>query len=463
MSKEYDLIVIGTGPAASKMPVTVASAGWQVAVIDSETYGGTCGIKGCNPKKTIVEIARGVDSARRAVDGGAEVKLSIDWSRLIEFKRKFTEPVPRKRVEDYAEAGIDMYHGRASFDGPDRIRVGDDLLIGKHICIATGAKPRALGIPGEEHVSTSEDFLEMENLPGRVLFIGGGYISFEFSHVAAIAGAKVTILQRSDRPLKKFDPDLVERLCDRSRDLGIDIQLNTEVDGVEKISDGFTVHGSRDGEKTTYQTDLVVHGAGRVPQIDDLGLEKGNVDFDKHGIIVDEYLRSVSNPKVYAAGDVVGSSPPLTPAARHEGGVAASNLLEPSSRKVYDYPIPSVAFTIPPLARIGLLESEAVEQGLEVEVCHHNISKWKTHRRVGDKHAACKILVDKSTDRIIGAHIFGHRADEQINLFTLAMRAGVTASELHKTIFAFPTSGYDAGWMVSTDWCREARELIPED
>src|ERR1700674_4010621 len=160
--------------------------------------------------------------------------LQIDWPELMRFKRSFTEPVPKRREDGFEKAGIAAFHGRARFTGPTTVRVGEETLEGRYVVIAVGEVPADLEIPGTEHLTISDQFLELNELPRRILFIGGGYIAFEFAHVAALAGSQVTILHRGPRPLAPFDPDLVDQLVERTRELGIDIHLGTEAIGIEK-------------------------------------------------------------------------------------------------------------------------------------------------------------------------------------------------------------------------------------
>jgi glutathione reductase (NADPH) len=194
------------------------------------------------------------------------------------------------------------------------VGVGEDVLEGRKVVVAAGAMPRKLGIPGEQYVTTSDRFLELEELPRRIVFIGGGYISFEFAHVAARAGAEVTILHRGQHPLEVFDPDLVGQLVERTKRLGVGVEVGKAVVSVEKSDDKLSVHVSTVGEREVFEADLVVHGAGRVPEIDDLNLAAAGVQTEERGVSVNEYLQSISNPAVYAAGDAAASGlPPLTP------------------------------------------------------------------------------------------------------------------------------------------------------
>lgn len=423
-----------------------ASAGKKVAVIDSRSYGGTCALRGCDPKKVLVGAAEVVDWQRRMTGHGVIGEARIDWGELMAFKRTFTEPVPQNLEKGLGKQGIATYYGETRLIGPNRLQVGDDTLAGEHIVVAVGAKPVDLGIPGAEHVVTSTDFLELESLPERVVFIGGGYISFEFAHIAARAGSEVTILHRGERPLQGFDADMVAGLVDASRELGIDVRVNTAVTAVERQGDALAVHTG--GQTVT--ADLVVHGAGRVPEIDALDLDAGGVQHDlKKGVIVNEYLQSVSNPVVYAAGDAVATEGwPLTPVAVHEGLTAASNILK-GNHKTPDYlGTPAVAFTIPSLSRAGMTEDEATAQGLKFRVNHKDTSGWYSSRRTNEKYSAYKVLIEEGTGKILGAHLLGGHAGEVINMFSLAIRHGITASDVKTSIFVHPAASSDVAYML---------------
>jgi glutathione reductase (NADPH) len=376
-------------------------------------------------------------------------ELQIDWQELVRFKRSFTEPVPKNREEGFAKAGIAAFHGRARFVGSSSVQVNDEVLEGRYVVIAAGQKPADLQIPGTEYFTTSEQFLELDELPKRLLFIGGGYIAFEFAHVAARVGTQVTIAHRGARPLPQFDPDLVDQIVKHTRELGADVQLGAEVIGVEKSSGQLTVRASASGQKRTFEADMVVHAAGRVPEIDDMNLDGAGVEWDRRGVKVNGFLQSVSNPSVYAAGDAAASGgPPLTPVASYDGIIVAANLLKGNEKKPNYLGIPTVVFTIPPLASVGLKESDAREQNLKFKVKKEMTSGWYSSRRVGEKYSGFKVLVEEGTDRILGAHLLGSEAEEVINLFGVAMRSGMRAADLKHMLFAYPTRGSDLPYML---------------
>ena len=449
MLREFDLVVIGTGAAASTVAYECRSAGWEVAIIDSRPFGGTCALRGCDPKKVLVGVAEIIDSNERMAGRGVNSGAKIDWPTLMRFKRTFTEPVPENREKGFSSAGIAAFHGRAHFVDQTSVAVGEDILSAKHVVIATGARPATLNIPGEEYVTFSDEFLELDELPERIVFIGGGYISFEFAHVASRAGAHVTIVHRGRRPLPGFDPDLVDQLTRATRELGVDLRLKYAVEGIEKTSGHLSVTVSSDGQQQTIEANMVVHGAGRVPEIQDLALEKAGVKRSEKGVVVNDYLQSVSNPLVYAAGDAAASGGlPLTPVAGLEGRTVAANLLRGNHTTLNYVGVPSVVFTIPPVAGVGLQEEAAREKGLKFKVNSGDSSGWYSSRRVNVKYSGFKVLVEEGSGSILGAHLFGLHAEEVINLFALAIRSGLHASDLKEMLYAYPTSSSDVAYMV---------------
>jgi glutathione reductase (NADPH) len=450
MTTTVDVIVLGTGSAAQTVAYACREAGWQVAVIDSRPFGGTCQLRGCDPKKVLVGVAELVDWSRRMQGRGVSAPgLSLIWSEMIRFKRTFTDQIPERNEQSFQQAGIITRHGRAHFVGRTSVQVDDETLVGRNVVIATGARHAPLGIPGEEHLTTSTQFLELEKLPHRVVFVGGGYIAFEFAHIAARAGASVQVLQRGSRPLGKFDPDLVALLVQASQELGIEVHVNRAVTAVDRQGDHMQVRVRAGTQEHTVEADLVVHAAGRVPEIDDLKLEAAGVAYEKEGVLVNEYLQSVSNEAVYAAGDAVASGGfPLTPVAGMQGGIVARNLLEGNRHTPNYRGIPSVVFTTPPLARVGLLEEAARAQGLRFTMHHEDTSAWYSSRRVALPHTGFKVLVEEGTGYVLGAHILGQHAEELINLFALAIRTGLRATDLKEVVYAYPTSASDVGYML---------------
>jgi glutathione reductase (NADPH) len=448
MERQFDLVVVGTG-VTSAVATRCREAGWTVAVIDSKPFGGTCALRGCVPKKILVGVAEAVQSARDLAGHGVRANgVTLAWPELMRFKRSMVDPTPQRTEQAWARIGVEQFHGRARFVGPTTLALGDDRLIGGRILLAAGAKPAPLPFAGAERLTTSEEFLNLDRLPSRLVFVGGGYISFEFAHVAARAGAEVTIVHRGARPLEAFDPDMVDLLVKRTRELGIRVELDTEVRGVDAAAGGVVVRGLQNGSERRFEADLAVHGAGRVPDIDDLDLDVAGVKRDKGGVVVNQFLQSVSNPAVYAGGDAAANGPQLTPKADHDALVLTANLLKGNHRSPNYEGIASAVFTVPPLASSGLSDAAARTRGLRFRTNRQETSDWFNTRRVGETVSGFKVLVEEETGRVLGAHLFGPHADEVINLFAVAIRLGLRADALKETLYAYPTYGSDIRFMV---------------
>ena len=451
-AEDLDLVVIGAGTGANGVARACAKEGWRVAIVDSLPYGGTCALRGCDPKKMLVGVTEALDWADRMKGNGLRTEsIRIDWPEMMAFKRTFTGPMPARLEDGFAELGIETLHGTARFVGPQQVRVGRRTLKARHFHIATGARPTTLGITGEGLLSTSTDFLNLETLPERIVFVGGGFISFEFAHIARRAGASsVTIVHRGARPLVRFDPDLVALQVERTRELGIDVRLDSYVVDVAPAGDGLAVRIDTSTGSDVVECDLAVHGAGRVPNLDGLDLSVAGVDVTARGIVVSQAMRSVSNPAVFSAGDCADTGAPnLTPVSANEARVATKNLLAGEDVRSIDYPpIPTTVFTVPPVASVGLLEEEARAEGIDFDVRFRRTGDWCSSMRVAEPYAAHKTLIEKGTGRIIGAHVLGPGAEEQINLFAMAMGAGLTANQVKAVVFAYPSYASDLGSMI---------------
>jgi glutathione reductase (NADPH) len=447
--KDLDLIVIGGGTGGNGVARMAAAAGWSVTSIDSLPFGGTCALRGCDPKKMLIAVTEGVEWARNLNGKGLVAQSAIDWPEMITFKRSFTDIMPGRVEAGLEKSGITVLHGEARFTGRDTIEVSGKSLTAKHFHIATGARPMTLDIPGEELLATSTDFLDLPDLPDRVVFVGGGFIAMEFAHIAKRAGAgAVTVLEMMPRVLGNFDADLVAILSDATADLGIDIHTRSRVRKIEKGGAGFVVTYETSEGQQMVTCDLVVHATGRVPNIDKLNLEAAGVEYGRRGIKVSPFMRT-TNPAIFAAGDCADSGPNLTPVSANEGRIAGKNLLAGKDAREVNYPpIPSVVFTLPQVATVGLSEAAAREQGLEFETHFDKTATWYSSLRVGARHSAYKVLVEKGSGKILGAHLLGPGAEEQINLFGMAMAAGLTANQIKGLIFAYPSFASDIGSMV---------------
>lgn len=445
--EKFDVIVIGTG-SGSLVAKRCAKAGKKTAIIDSLPYGGTCALRGCDPKKVLVGIAHILALNKQLQGKGLSTPATASWKGLMKFKKTFTEPIPGKRENALKSTGVTTYHGRAHFISENTLQINEDILHAEKFVIANGARPRKLSIPGEELLIDSTAFLELQELPDEILFVGGGYIAFEFAHIVSSFGVKATIVHRGERPLENFDADLVKLLMKASEAAGIKIILKTNVKGISKENGRILIHAEQEGKEKTFSTLLAVHSAGRTADIDDLSLEKVNVSVGKKGVEVNEYMQSVSNPDFYACGDANDKGLPLTPVGGKEAIVLASNLLKGNHLKIdYGY-IPSNVFSLPPLASVGLTEDAAKIQKLNYKVNYEETTGWFASKRLNEPITAFKVLIDNKTDQILGAHLLGNNAEETINIFAVAMNADLKASQLKKTIFSYPTNASDIVYLI---------------
>lgn len=443
--QRFDVIVVGTGVAGRTAAGELSAAGKQVAIVDVREYGGTCALRGCHPKKILFSAAEVVERARGQAAHGVSGAVAVEWPSLIAFKRSLIDPMPAMLERGLTDSGVTVLHGAARFVASDMLDIGGTAYQAEHIVLATGAVPLPLGIPGAELAIDAEGFMAAPSLGARVAFIGGGYISFEFAHIAAAAGSAVTVLHRSSRVLKEFDPDLVDMLVRGYREAGIDVRTDAPVAAVRRAGDGYAVEL---GDGSTVACDMVVHGAGRVPDIAGLDLEAGGVEYGRRGVAVDATMRSVSNPRVFAAGDSAAVGPPLTPVGIAEARVAAANILQPGSTTFAPAAVPSAVFADPPLASVGLTEAQAKEGGLDVVVKLTDTSGWESSRRVGVRRSGAKTIVDRETGALLGAHLLGHGADEVVNVLALAIASGLTAGDLKSAIWAYPTAGSDIVYLL---------------
>jgi glutathione reductase (NADPH) len=280
------------------------------------------------------------------------------------------------------------------------------------------------------------------------VLVGGGYIAAEFSHIAARASAQVTILQHGERMLKQFDPDLVAWLMDSFGALSIDVRTKTTVEAIEKTGNTYRVLAASGSAKLEIEADLVVHAAGRAPALEMLDLGAAGIEVERSKLKLNAFLQSVSNPAIYAAGDAAQAGPPLTPVSSHDAKVVAANLLEGNHLRPDYHGVPSVAFTIPPIAAVGMTEQEAKDKGVTYRMKSQKASDWFTARQAAEPVYGFKVLVDEETDQVLGAHLVGPHADEVINVFALAIRHDLSAHDLKSTMFAYPTGASDIGYML---------------
>jgi len=448
MTPRYDIIILGGGNAGFGVSAVAAEAGKRIAFVEERDFGGTCPNRGCTPKKVLVAAGHALHEIETARAHGISVgPAKLDWAKLIDRTQAMIADIP-DRMAGLAEKRGEVYRGAARFVAPNAVEVGGQRLEADNVVIATGSRPRPLPIPGAELMITSDEVLTERQQPREVVFIGGGVIAMEFSHVYARAGTKVTILEALPRLLPGADKDAVNVIRAESERIGIAIRTEVKVTGIDKADGRLRVRFQQDGAEHSITADRVVNGAGRIANVEGLDLDAAGIKHDNIRIEVDDYLRSVSNPAVWVAGDSLVGPGQLSPLATYEGRIVGRNIVEGAKHKPDYSAVPTGVFTVPALASVGLTEGEAEKQGIDVEVAVNDMSDWFSARTYAETVAWVKTLVERGSGRIVGAHMVGHQGEDLIHMFAMAMRHGITAAQFKDQIFAFPTFSADLKSMV---------------
>ncbi len=444
MGQPFDIVILGGGNAGFGVSSVAHEAGKSIAFVEPWDFGGTCPNRGCTPKKVLVAAAHALHEIEVAPVHGIEVgKPRLDWGKLIDREKAMIDFIPGAMADLAGKRGS-VFRGSGKFVGPNSVAVGDEILEAEHIVIATGSKPRPLPIPGAEHMITSDEVLSEREQPEEVIFIGGGVIAMEFSHVYARAGTKVTILEALPRLLPRADADAVAAIQAESERIGIAVKTGVKVTGMAPAGDRLRVSFVHDGKEQSLEARRVVNGAGRIANVDELDLEAGQVEHDRIAISVDDYLRSTSNPAVWVCGDALVTSPQLSPLATYEGRLVGRNIVEGPKHKPDYAGNPNCVYTVPAMSSVGLTEEEAAAQGIEVKVSTSDMRGWFSGKSYGETVAWAKTLVEEGSGRIVGAHLVGHQGEDLIHLFAMAMKHGITAAAFKEQLFAFPTFSSDA-------------------
>ncbi len=448
VGKKFDVFVIGSGIAGQTAAKACVAAGLKVAIADRREYGGVCANRGCDPKKVLLGATEAWEKAKHLQGKGLKSMPKIKWKKLQKFKKKFTSAVPKKTEENFEKLGMKMYHQSTKFLGENTLSVEGKTVHADKIVIATGYEPRPLPFEGAKYLKQSDDFLNLKKLPKSILFIGAGYIGMEFAHMAARSGSKVTVIDFADRPLGPFDVELVKELTEYSKKLGIAFIFKADVKSLKKTKKKYKISYKKGGKIASLKAHMMFNTAGRIPSISDLDLEKGNVSFDEKGIETDAYLQSKSNSNVYACGDVSDQDLPLTPLSGRQGHVVGENIVKGNKKKLDTPVIPSVVFTLPNMASVGYSEDEAKDRYKNVVVKQGSVPNWFNAKRINAPVYAYKILLNERTEEIVGAHIIGPEAAETINLFAMAINTKMTARDIKRTIFTYPSWANDVKSMV---------------
>ncbi|CAH1851728.1 dihydrolipoyl dehydrogenase family protein [Convivina praedatoris] len=435
---DYDVLYLGSGHAAFDGAGILTAAGKRVAFVEEDKIGGTCPNWGCNAKILLeyaVALARQIKDSNGILNGNGK----IDWVKNQAHKRQVLDDLPDILQNIFEGLGVTYLFGQGKFVDAHTIQINDQQVTADKIVIATGEHSHRLDIEGHELLHDSKDFLAMAQMPEEMVIIGGGYIAMESASMAVAAGAKVTVILHSDRPLNAFYEKFVKKLMADLEAQGVNFIINANTQSVQETASGLLVKTDI-GE---LKTEWVLDATGRVPNTQNIGLDEIGVAYSKHGIIVNDHLQtSVDN--IYAAGDVVDKAvPKLTPTATFESQYL-SQLFIGKTQEPIDYPaIATNLFTSPRIAQAGISVEKAQAEPDKYTIVEKDVmGDW--YRQVDYEKAGEIALVYDQEHRLVGATEISERAEDIINSLLPAIEFGYTPEQLARLVTIFPTIGYSA-------------------
>jgi glutathione reductase (NADPH) len=434
---DFDLLVIGAGSGGVRAARVAAAYGARVAIAEEHRIGGTCVIRGCVPKKLLVYGANFAEDLVDARRFGWQIERSrFDWPTLRDNVLAEVSRLSRLYTQTLTNHKVQILEGRAVLTDPHSVTVGGRSVTADKILIATGARPHILDVPGAELGITSNEAFHLEQLPKRIVIAGGGYIANEFAGIFHQFGSQVTLINRSDQILRGYDEQIRDRLLQISLTKGIRFVFNCKLERILRHADSTLTLQPIGGEPL--HCDTVMFATGRVPNTQNLGLESAGVELDDKGAVrVDEYNRSTCE-SIYAVGDVTNRVQ-LTPVAIREGQAFADTVFGKKPTKVdYDC-IPSAVFSHPPLAGVGLTESQARNRLGRIRVYTSDFRPMKNVLAGRNERALYKLVVDERTGKVVGAHMIGPDAPEILQLAAVAVKAGLTKAQFDACVAIHPT------------------------
>ena len=436
---DYDLFVIGAGSGGVRAARIAAKHGARVAVAEEYRVGGTCVIRGCVPKKLLVYASKFAEEFEDAVGfGWTAEKVSFDWATLIANKDTEIDRLNRAYVRNLESAGAELILERAELADRHTIKLASGRkLTAKTILVATGATPFVpRHLPGHELAITSNEAFHLEKLPSRIVIVGGGYIAVEFAGIFQGLGVETVLVYRGEHILRGFDDDLRQHLSAEMRKKGVEIRTQADVAKIERSGTGVRVT-LNDG--TGYGAGQIMFATGRIPNVIDLGLDKAGVELTPHyAVKVDEYSRS-SVDNIYAVGDVTNRLN-LTPVAIREGHAFADTVFGGKDVKVDHAMVPTAVFSQPEIGTVGLTEAEARKRHKAIDIYKTSFKPMKHTLSGRDERMLMKLVVDATTDRVLGCHICGPDAGEMAQLLGIAVRVGATKADFDATMAVHPTA-----------------------
>ena len=441
LSMNVDLFVIGGGSGGVRAARVAAGYGATVAIAEEHRVGGTCVIRGCVPKKLMVYASRAPHEFEDAEGfGWSGGQPRFDWTTLR--TRRDAEVARLETIYGSLLDGskVETFRERAVIDGPGRVRLVDSgrIVEARTILVAVGARPTLEPpVPGGELAITSNEVFELDRLPERILVVGGGYISVEFAGIFAGLGSRTTLLHRGDKLLRGFDEDLRDALGEAYTKRGIDLALGTTIGRIDR-RDGALAATLSDGR--VVEADQILVATGRRPNTVGLGLDGVGIAVDAVGAVpVNEYSETAA-PGIYAVGDVTNRAN-LTPIAIREGHAFADTVFGGRPTAVEYGLIPTAVFSTPEIGTVGLAEDAARRlHGEDVTVYKASFRPMKATLSGRDERTLMKLIVQASTDRVIGVHVFGHDAGEVIQLAGVALTGGATKADFDRTVAVHPTA-----------------------
>lgn len=436
---DYDLFTIGAGSGGVRASRMAANYGAKVAVAEEYRVGGTCVIRGCVPKKLFVYASRFAEEFEDArAFGWASHKPDFDWPTLLKNKDREIDRLNGIYIKNLDAAGVEIIQSRAVLKDAHTVNlVAEDRdVTADKILVATGGWPFIPEFAGSEHAITSNEAFHLEELPESILVVGGGYIAVEFAGIFHGLGVETVQAYRGPQILRGFDDDLRDHLADEMRARGIDIRLDFNPAKIEKTDEGFLVTGEN-GD--TVKTGLVMYATGRNPNTDGLGLDAAGVKLGKNGEVeVDEYSKT-SADNIYAVGDVTDRVA-LTPVAIREGAAVAETLFNDNPVAVDHSDIPSAVFSTPEIGTVGLTEAEAREKYGDVEIFKSTFRPMKLTLTDRQEKMLMKLIVDKTSGKVVGCHILGPDAGEMIQVVGITMKMGATKADFDATMALHPSA-----------------------
>jgi glutathione reductase (NADPH) len=438
MSFDFDLFTIGGGSGGVRASRVCASYGAKVAIAESHRFGGTCVNVGCIPKKLFSYAAHFREEFEIAAGFGWAVgERRFDWPTLVANKDREIARLNAVYERVLSLAGVEILRGRATVTGPHAVTLGGKAYSAKHILIATGSWPQVPQIPGREHAITSNEVFSLERLPARAIVVGGGYIAVEFASIFNGLGVDTTLAYRRKRLLRGFDAELGERLGEEMTHKGVKIRYGAEPTAIARQAGGALEVTCGDGSRQ--EVDLVLFATGRRPNTANLGLEAAGVKLGEDGaVLVDKYSNS-SVDSIYAIGDVTNRIN-LTPVATAEGMWLARTLFGNEPTPVDHENVPTAVFSDPNLATVGLSEGEARERFGAIDVYKATFRALKLTLTEKSERTFIKLVVDRGSQKVLGAHMIGPDAGEIIQGVAIAVKLGATKAQFDATIGIHPTA-----------------------